>query len=123
MDNEGVTMMGLNDYYRQHGYTTPADPQNTPTVFTRGFKDVGYFEWLTQNPELYTVFNKAMAFHSLTGVDGIATAYPWNKLSPGGPDGVTVVDVGGGKGHAVKEVIRFHPEVAGHAVLQDLENV
>lgn len=85
-------------------------------------KDTGYFEWLTQNPELYTIFNKAMAFHSLTGVDGIATAYPWSKLKPG-QDGTIVVDVGGGKGHAVKEIIRSHPEIAGHAVLQDLQNV
>lgn len=122
MDNVGVTMMNLNNYYKEHGYTTPADVQNTPTVHARGFKDIGYFEWLTQNPELYTIFNKAMAFHSLTGVDGIATAYPWNKLQPG-PDGTVVVDVGGGKGHAVKEIIKHHPSIAGHAVLQDLQNV
>ena len=122
MDNVGVTMMNLNNYYKEHGYTTPADVKNTPTVYARGFKDIGYFEWLTQNPELYTIFNKAMAFVSLTGVEGIATAYPWEKLRPG-PHGVTVVDVGGGKGHAVKEVIRHHPEISGHVVLQDLENV
>jgi hypothetical protein len=122
-DIVGVTMMNLNSYYKQHGYKTPADVNNTPTVFARGLKDVGYFEWLTQNPELYTIFNKAMAFHSLTGIDGIATAYPWSKLQPGGPDSITVIDVGGGKGHAIKEIIRHHPSVAGHAVLQDLQNV
>ncbi|KAK3720353.1 hypothetical protein LTR37_003764 [Vermiconidia calcicola] len=122
LDNVGVTMMNLNSYYREHGYKSPADVKNTPTVYARGLKDVGYFEWLTQSPELYTVFNKAMAFHSLTGVNGIATAYPWDKLQPG-PDGVTVVDVGGGKGHALKEIIRHHPSISGHAVLEDLENV
>jgi hypothetical protein len=122
LDNVGVTMMNLNNYYREHGYTSPTDVKNTPTVFARGFKDIAYFEWLTKFPELYTIFNKAMAFHSLTGVDGIATAYAWDKLQPG-PDGVTVVDVGGGKGHALKEIIRHCPNISGHAVLEDLENV
>lgn len=122
LDNVGVTMMNLNSYYRGHGYKSPADINNTPTVFARGLKDIGYFEWLTSLPEMYTIFNKAMAFHSLTGVDGIATSYPWNKLQPG-PDGTIVVDVGGGKGHAVKEIIKHHPDISGHAVLQDLENV
>jgi len=123
LDNVGVTMMNLNNYYRKHGYKSPKDVNNTPAVFARGLKDIGYFEWLTQNPELYTVFNKAMAFHSLTGVEGIATSYPWEKLQPGGPDSITVIDVGGGKGHAVSEIIRHHPNIAGHAALQDLENV
>jgi hypothetical protein len=123
LDNVGITMMNLNRYYSEHGYTTPKDVNNTSAVFARGYKDTGYFEWLTQNPELYTIFNKCMAFHSLTGVDGIATAYPWEKLQPGGPDNITVIDVGGGKGHAVKEVIKGHPNIAGYAALQDLGNV
>ena len=98
------------------------DVKNTPTVFARGFKDMAYFESLTKFPELYTIFNKAMAFHILTGVDGIATAYAWDKLQPG-PDGATVVDVGRGKGYGLKEIIHHYPNISGHAVLEDLESV
>lgn len=121
-DNVGVTMFYLNEYFKKHGYKTPTDIKNTPTVFARGLENVGYFEWLTQNPEIYTIFNKAMAFYSMTGVDGITSTYPWDTLKPG-PNGVSVIDVGGGKGHILKELIAAHPSLSGHAVLQDLGNV
>lgn len=121
-DNVAVTMFYLNDFHKKNGYKTAVDIMNTPTVFARGLKDVGYFDWLTQNPDIYTVFNKAMAFHSLTGVDGIANAYPWDALQSG-HDGVTVIDVGGGKGHVLQTVIAKHPSISGHAVLEDLGNV
>lgn len=122
-DNVAVTMFRLNDYFRKFGYKSPTDIDNTPTVFARGLENIGYFDWLAQNPELHAIFNKAMTFHATTWAGGIAASYPWDKLQPGGPDGIAVIDIGGGKGQAIREIITAFPSLSGHAGLEDLGSV
>lgn len=121
-DIVGLTMFRLNEFHEKYGYKTPKDILNTPTVFARGVQDMDYFEWLTSNPAIYANFNKAMALHSMTGVNGIGAKYRWDEL-PEGNEGIRVVDVSGGRGHVLKDLLDFHPNFAGQVCLEDLANV
>lgn len=122
MDNVAVTMFHLYEYFEKNGYRSPEDHRNTPAVFARGLKDIDYFDWMTQEPKHYASFNDAMAHFTFIGAKEIARTYPFSQL-PVGASGVTIVDVGGGKGHVLNEIISLHPSIATHAVLEDLRSV
>ena len=121
-DNVGITMLHLSAYFKTHGFKSPSDPQNTPGVAARGLTDVMFFDWMLKTPPLYDNFNKTMAFQNSVGAKEVAQTYPFSKLPPG-KDGIKIVDVGGGLGHVLAEIISVHPSVSGHAVIEDLSSV
>ncbi|KAK7453204.1 hypothetical protein VKT23_011884 [Stygiomarasmius scandens] len=63
-------------------------------------------------------FNQGMVgWAEVTGRAMIPRIYPWSAL----PSDATIVDVGGGNGHAVLEVIKAFPHLK--AIIQDTESV
>ena len=71
----------------------------------------GFWEDLDANPDL------AETFDALMGPAGHGIPDPHVLLDPGGWDSVqTVVDVGGGTGALLAEVLRAHPNVTGTLV-------
>ncbi|MDI1479593.1 methyltransferase [Polyangium sp. y55x31] len=75
---------------------------------------VGFFEYLSQHPALGEVFDKAMAGVSDADNRAVAQAYDFGAAS-------RVVDVGGGLGGLLVEVLRIYPSV--HGVLYDRPEV
>jgi hypothetical protein len=73
-----------------------------------------FFDFLTQHPDEGATFNGGMAAFSELENPHIAAAYDF-------PPGARVVDVGGGRGGFIAEVLRAHPSVRG--VLYDLPEV
>jgi len=73
-----------------------------------------FFEHLGKDPETGAVFNRGMANFSQTENAAIAASY---DFSPFG----TVVDIGGGRGDFLAEVLKIHAGVRG--VLYDLPEV
>lgn len=122
LDVVAVTMSQIIPYLRQNGFKSPSDIENTPTIAVRGLKDIRFFEWLSQNPGMLNTFNDAMAMHNIVGAKEVANTYPFDQLIPNA-DGISLVDVGGGKGHVLEELIATYPRLSGHVVLQDLDTV
>jgi hypothetical protein len=73
-----------------------------------------FFDYLSTHPEAGAIFNQGMANFSAVENPAIAAAYDF-------PPGARVVDVGGGHGGFLAEVLRAHPGVRG--VLYDLPEV
>ncbi len=84
--------------------TTDLDAGTTSAPFPRRF-GAGFWEWLAEHPAERAAFDAAMA----GGRDGPAerlAALEWR-------DGEVVVDVGGGNGSLLAELIRLRPELRG----------
>lgn len=73
-----------------------------------------FFDYMGQNPEYATVFNQAMVDYGAGVTNPAIAAYDFSGVR-------TVVDVGGGHGQLVCEVLRSHPGTQG--VVVDLPHV
>ena len=74
------------------------------------------FEYLAQNQEVNDVFNDAMTEFSGNVIPAVLEAYDFGSLS-----GKTLVDIAGGHGKVLTEILKKHPGVRG--ILFDLERV
>jgi len=73
-----------------------------------------FFEYLTENPETGVMFAEGMASMSAGETAHVVASYDF-------PDTGVVVDVGGGRGGLLLDLLRFRPELFG--VLLDHEQV
>lgn len=64
------------------------------------------YEFLQQNPDAATVFNKAMTAFSAAESDAIIQAYDFSLKN-------MIVDVGGGEGFLVSALIKAYPNLSG----------
>ena len=64
-----------------------------------------FWPWLAEHPEERAIFDRAMSGDKNRGVDSLA-GLEWS-------DGETVVDVGGGNGALLLELVRRRPELRG----------
>jgi C-methyltransferase len=71
----------------------------------------GIFEWLQSDPELNTLFNSVMTSFSNLHITGFLEAYDFSPATK-------LVDVGGGHGKILSEVLKTNPGMRG--VLFDL---
>jgi predicted O-methyltransferase YrrM len=83
------------------------------TAFEHAFGE-GMFEHLQAHPERFAAFNDAMTALSRLDVDAILQAYDFSDFD-------TVVDVGGGHGFLLAEILKAHPSAQG--VLLDIPEV
>ncbi|CZR60091.1 uncharacterized protein PAC_09986 [Phialocephala subalpina] len=111
-------------YYKEHELHSPNDPKNTAFTFAHGEKDKGIFDILEERPERMKLFNDAMTVTVQFGLKELAGCYPWGSLGAN-EDGIVLVDVGGGKGHVVKELKESTEAFKGKGklVLQDMKVV
>lgn len=107
-------------WLKQHEYKTSwvSDDDNIAKQIY-GMDIWSYYE---KNPEVGSQFDSAMAFAEsfppsmvppypfVNGFDGINTD----------PDAVTFVDVGGGRGQAIKSIKRAYNDIPGRFILQDV---
>ena len=119
----GMTAFGR--YFEQRGYASPEDCKNTPVVYARGEKDVGFFDWLERDAKRWETFNLGMSLTCAFGSLEVAETFPWDTLAikDGEEDKVVLVDVGGGNGQTLKEIRKARPDMKGKMVLQDLKRV
>ncbi|TGJ85739.1 hypothetical protein E0Z10_g3034 [Xylaria hypoxylon] len=111
------TFLKQNDWNNPEGYEQSAI--NLGLNITRA----GFWEWLSADPARQTLFNSGM--QSRPNAIHVANLYNFEEqLSPGlGNDDVTLVDIGGGRGHALMEIKEAFPKLGGRLVLQDQEAV
>jgi hypothetical protein len=106
-------------YYAQYGFASPTSSKNCAFSFAHGASDASFFDILERNPASMKTFNEAMAATTSLGLQEVVSSYPFGELKANN-DGVTLVDVGGGKGHMVNEIVKDFLDLKSKIVLQDL---
>ncbi|ORY54703.1 S-adenosyl-L-methionine-dependent methyltransferase [Pseudomassariella vexata] len=100
-------------------YPSTQSLTQTAHNMARGTDDT-FYAWLEVNPDLRDNFDRGMEGISRGGQrlqDTDIRAYPWHAL----PEGSKVVDVGGSKGHFVRDLAELHSSFS--FVVQDLPRV
>lgn len=115
-------MQPLPKFLASTGYKTPTDPSNLP--FNMAFGPGLFFQWLPEHPEILSTFQQWMIAQR-DGHSPWLEFYPFQEQAIAGydktdPDGVLLVDVGGGMGQEIVEILGKNRELPGRMVLQDL---
>lgn len=107
-----ATMLDSVGVLRSFEHILPSVRTGTPG-FDIAF-GTGLFEFLAERPENAAAFDAGMAERTAAYAPSVADAYDFSDLR-------TVVDVGGGNGTLLVEILRRHPHVSG--VLFELPTV
>lgn len=125
-------MAKLPEYLSSLNFRSPSDPEKALFQYALG-TELNMFEWLKTHPEQLAVFS---AYNTAaTKIQGrslqatISALFP--KMQSEVPTGeagleedqVLLVDVGAGRGQALRDVRVERPDLAGRIVAQDLPEV
>jgi hypothetical protein len=100
--------MSMLPYFRQYGLAEPVGLYNTINAFALGDPNLTVWEHMNRNPEKMKNFMVAMEVMSKQLPTTGSYDYSWvidDKYS----DRTLVVDVGGGKGHALDAIVKATP--------------
>lgn len=123
IDEYSPAMLRAHEFLQQQGWQHRIGLRSNPYTLVHGCDGQTMFEHISQSPARATRLNDAMmAEDSLLAEIGL---YPFvATLGPlAQPDGVTVVDVGGGRGHILRQLKENMPELPGRYILQDRASV
>ena len=122
-DIVGPALMALPSFLARTGYRCPTESTRCP--FQDGVQtEEGLFDWLPKHPECFQNFTLFMTSRQ-EGRPTWLDFFPFDEQlskgfeARGNPDGVILVDVGGGIGHEVEQIKKKYPQIAGNFVLQD----
>ncbi|CAK48240.1 uncharacterized protein An11g00070 [Aspergillus niger] len=123
VDEYSPAMLRAHEYFSQQGWQHRIELRRNPFTFVHGCDGQTMFEHISQSPARATRLNDAMvAEDSLLAEIGL---YPFGStLSPlAQPDIATIVDVGGGRGHILRQLKESLAGIPGRYILQDRESV
>ncbi|GFN16562.1 hypothetical protein AtubIFM55763_008151 [Aspergillus tubingensis] len=123
VDEYSPAMLRGHEYFVQQGWQHRIELRRNPFTFVHGCDGQTMFEYISQSPARATRLNDAMvAEDSLLAEIGL---YPFKStLGPlAQPDTATIVDVGGGRGHILRQLKESLAGVPGRYILQDRESV
>ncbi|KAJ8120845.1 hypothetical protein ONZ43_g2554 [Nemania bipapillata] len=126
-DVAGTSFRYLPEYLKKTGYKLPTEATDGP--FQAGHKtDLSLYSWLDQTPPYLQAFNSYMSAYRAGKPSWLDPGfYPVTERLINGFDPdyseVFLVDVGGGKGHDLRELMDKYPEIPGKLVLQDRPSV
>ncbi|KAL1880550.1 hypothetical protein VTK73DRAFT_5563 [Phialemonium thermophilum] len=127
-DNGFTSYAQLPRYFEKYGRNEPQTENHVPVTFAAGAPELTYWELLQQDPPRMERFIKAMApleaSMPITGIYDFATAIAAGQANGTSSDRILFVDVGGGKGHAIKAIHGETPSLPlTQFVLQDRPEV
>ncbi|KAK8867338.1 equisetin n-methyltransferase [Apiospora arundinis] len=115
------------DYFAVNGLAEPARSNRSPGGFALGMPDKTAYEIMAAIPGLATRMNGAMAIDGdipVTGVYDFSWVAAYAAENTGGESRELIVDVAGGKGQALKDILEETPAIpAARCVLQDQPHV
>jgi hypothetical protein len=116
-----VPYVHLSQYYEQYGRKEPKTQTHNPFTFANGHPEKQVWEIMHSNPQRMKDFMQSM--HTLEQHLPITGFYDFAWLAEtaaADPERVLFVDVGGGKGQAIKAIARENPFIPlTRCVLQD----
>ena len=110
-------------YFAENGYKSPSITKKAPFSWAKNLGDVTWFEFLSKDAKYRPMFASMMRAESEgkpTWSDGQLYPVKEKLTDIDTPDGVLIVDVGGGNGHDLEWFHKNHPDLKGRLVLQDL---
>ena len=112
-------------YLEANGLAEPQKSNRSPFGLGAGYPDKSFYDVLEMMPERAQAFNSTMAIGlgdmPITGIYDFSWVAAHAETDP---ERTLIVDVGGGKGQAIKAIIEETPSIpASTCVLQDLPNV
>lgn len=113
------------EYFEKYGLKEPQDRYGTISAYAAGDPNLTVWEHLNKNPEHLQNFMISMAaFAAKSPVIGSYDLSWVIAKAAEDPDRALLVDVGGGKGHAIEQICRANPSLApGRCVVEDLPEV
>lgn len=110
----------LPEFLASINYASPGDALAGPWQYAMQ-TDQHHFQWLESHPQLQAAFNSVMGAQKMIRTEQWFEYYPVSeKLNVESPDGVLLVDIGGGQGHDLIDFHVRHPNLPGKLILQDL---
>lgn len=116
-------MMRNCEFLRQKNWKNEITLRNNPYSLVHNCEGKTAFEHLYENPSNFRRFNESMkAADSMLVTTGL---YPFTQeLGPlASDDTVTLVDIGGGRGHVIRQIKETEPDLKGRFILQDQASV
>ena len=122
-DVAGVSFQYLPKYLKNLGYQHPIDAKKGPFQAAHN-TELPAFAWLDKTPPYLQAFNNYMSAYRTGKPSWVDPGfYPVSERLVQGFDAANseafLVDVGGGKGHDLRELRAKHPGTPGKLVLQD----
>jgi len=118
-DMAGKAAYALPEFLSKTNYNNPQDYSHS--AFHLGaHTELGFWEYLEADEKKLQAFNNGM--RSQATVRDFDSSYPFEselKASPMGQEEVVLVNVGGGRGHALERIKERFPTLKGELVLQD----
>jgi hypothetical protein len=106
------------EYLSTHPDTSLSDPLHSLFAWTRDKEGLPMYEVMASTYRGLPFFNRAMA--AIVALIPITGMFPFAKLNELPEDErVALVDVGGGRGHALLNILEEAPKLKGRVVLQD----
>ncbi len=117
-----VTYTKWPDYFEKFGLKEPREGNYVPTTFAWGCEEKNFWEMMNHYPKRLKAFNLSMA--TLDEVLPVTGMYDYSWIADyakhGDPSRTLIVDVGSGKGQALKRIMASCPEIpASRLVMQD----
>ncbi|OAQ67954.2 O-methyltransferase [Pochonia chlamydosporia 170] len=124
-DTQLKSMAKLASYFDTFGLHEPIGKYNTPVAFASGDASLTIWEHVNSNPEEKKNFMLAMVAMANKHITIGNYDFSWAVAKAAeNPDRPLVVDVGGGQGHALQEIVDANPGLAmERCVLEDLAPV
>ncbi|ETN38171.1 uncharacterized protein HMPREF1541_06202 [Cyphellophora europaea CBS 101466] len=123
-DEAMVPWVHWGDYFDTYGLKEPKMGNHVPHSFAWGHADLNFWQVISKSPQRLVDFNQSM--NTLDEVLPVTGMYDfgWIAKAEGPEDRPLIVDVGGGKGQALKRIMAAFPEIPSkRMVLQDREDV
>jgi len=123
MDEYCPAMLRNHEFLQQHSWQNNYGVRHNPYSLVHDCEGKTIFEHVSESPKRLTRFNDAMraADSALVTVGLYPFAEELGDLAS--DDGVTVVDVGGGRGHILRQIMQTARELKGRFILQDQAGV
>lgn len=124
-DSQLRSLAKLPEYFDTFGLHEPIGKYNTPIAFSQGDASITVWEHVNRSPEKMNTFMKSMVAMSSKTVTIGTYDFSWvNSKASESPDRPLIVDVGGGKGHALQKIADATPGLPmERCVVEDLAPV
>ncbi|KAE8395963.1 S-adenosyl-L-methionine-dependent methyltransferase [Aspergillus alliaceus] len=116
-------MLRNHEFLRQQNWKNNFRLRSNPYTFAHNCEGETMFEHIAKFPDRFTCFNEAMVAQD-SGLIAIGL-YPFAEQlgDLANDDTATIVDIGGGRGHILRQIKQSAPELKGRFILQDQASV